>query len=78
MDKVEITKEDIEREVESVHSKGMIIATLGKACKHPETLIKMIDAGMNVVRLRLCQEQRKKQVIMLDYLKEAFTHKPHK
>jgi pyruvate kinase len=59
MDKANITKGDMNIEVDPCHQKGMIIATLGRSCKNPETLIKMIDAGMNVVRLRLCQGERK-------------------
>lgn len=78
MDKVDIQKEDIEKEIDLNQKHGFVIATLGKACKNSETLISMIDSGMNVVRLKLCQEERKKQVIMIDYLKEAFAHKPHK
>lgn len=78
MDKLELHKSDIEKEIDIDDKTGFVIATLGRACKNPETLISMIDSGMNVCRLRLCQEPRKKQVIMLEYLKEAFVHKPHK
>jgi hypothetical protein len=59
MDKANITKEDVNKVVDPEHTRGIIVATLGRACKNPETMIKMIDAGMNVVRLRLCQEPRK-------------------
>lgn len=59
MDKADISKEVLYQDADLEKSKGMIIATLGKACKNPETLIQMIDSGMNVVRLRLCQEERK-------------------
>lgn len=44
---------DLEYEAPPTHSRGTIIATLGRACKNPETMIQMIDAGMNVVRMRL-------------------------
>ena len=78
MDKLDVKKDIIDEPVDLDQKNGFVIATLGRACKNPETLIKMIDSGMNIVRLRLCQEERKIQVIMLEYLKEAFTHKPHK
>ena len=78
MDKADIDKDALGRVVDPNQKTGFVVATLGKSCKKPETLINMIDNGMNIVRLRLWQEERKKQVIMLDYLKEAFTHKPHK
>lgn len=78
MDKLIPEKQDLDSEVDIDKKSGFVIATLGRACKKPETLIGMIDAGMNICRLRLCQEPRKKQVIMLDYLKEAFMNKPHK
>ena len=89
MDKADVTKADVFSTSYKENSKGLIVATLGKACKDPETLIKMLDAGvdssnasaqafLNIFRLRLCQEKRKKQVILLEYLKQAFTHKPHR
>lgn len=53
MDKVDMTHADLEYEAPLIHSKGTIIATLGRACKDPETMIQMIDSGMNVVRMRL-------------------------
>lgn len=78
MDKLELQKDDIQKEINFEHKSGFVIATLGKSCKSSESLINMIDSGMDVCRLRLCQEERKNQVIMLDYLKDAFMHKPHK
>ena len=78
MDKVDISKELVTREVDLSARKGLVVATLGAACKSTGTLISMIDSGMSMVRLRLCQGERKKQVIMIEYLNEAFTHKPHK
>lgn len=78
MDKVDISKELVAREVDLSNRKGLIVATLGSSCKSTGTLISMIDSGMNMVRLRLCQSERKRQVIMIEYLNEAFTHKPHK
>ena len=78
MDKVDISKELVTREVDLSTRKGLVVATLGAACKSTGTLISMIESGMSMVRLRLCQGERKKQVIMIEYLNEAFTHKPHK
>jgi len=78
MDKAEISKEVVMRELDYTDRKGLVIGTLGRSCKSVETLINMIDSGMTMVRLRLCQGERKKQVIILDYLKEAFIHRPHK
>jgi pyruvate kinase len=78
MDKQDLNKEQVDEEVSINDKKGFVIATLGPVSRYPETLIKMIDNGMNIVRLRLCQGPRKKQVIMLEYLKEAFIQRPHK
>jgi len=53
MEKVDVKKADIDKEVDIEQKNGFVIATLGRSCRNPETLIKMIDNGMNIVRLRL-------------------------
>jgi pyruvate kinase len=53
MDKLKLTAEDLDKEVDIENKSSFVVATLGRACKNPETLIKMIDAGMNICRLRL-------------------------
>ena len=79
MDKARITKADIDRATDWEYSKGIIIATLGQASNNSETLIKMIDAGLNFVRLRLCQENNLSvKESSLEYLKETCKYRPHK
>lgn len=80
MDKANVAKEDLIKVVEEEgESKGIVVATLGKACSDAETLIKMIDAGMNYVRIRLCQNNSSdSNESILDCLHETFKYRPHK
>ncbi len=51
--------------------KTKIICTLGPACDNKETLLKMIDAGMNVARINMSHGTHEEQKVRLDRLKEA-------
>lgn len=59
MDKIKLTQSDLEKDIDVSQKSGFVVATLGRACKKIETLIRMVDSGMNICRLRLCQEARK-------------------
>ena len=80
MDKANIAKADlINCVVTEGDSHGIVVGTLGQSCNNSETLIKMIDAGMNFVRIRLCQDNNfESGESSLDYLKETFKYRPHK
>ena len=51
--------------------KTKIICTLGPACDNMETLVRMIDAGMNVARINMSHGTHEEQKVRLDRLKEA-------
>lgn len=51
--------------------KTKIICTLGPACDSKETLIAMINAGMNVARINMSHGTHEEQKVRLDRLKEA-------
>ena len=51
--------------------KTKIICTLGPACDDKETLIRMINAGMNVARINMSHGTHEEQKVRLDRLKEA-------
>lgn len=51
--------------------KTKIICTLGPACDNKETLIAMINAGMNVARINMSHGTHEEQKVRLDRLKEA-------
>ncbi|MBQ5346892.1 MAG: pyruvate kinase [Ruminococcus sp.] len=51
--------------------KTKIICTLGPACDTKETLLAMIDAGMNVARINMSHGTHEEQKVRLDRLKEA-------
>ncbi len=51
--------------------KTKIICTLGPACDDKQTLLRMIDAGMNVARINMSHGTHEEQKVRLDRLKEA-------
>lgn len=51
--------------------KTKIICTLGPACDNKDTLLKMINAGMNVARINMSHGTHEEQKVRLDRLKEA-------
>ena len=51
--------------------KTKIICTLGPACDDKQTLIRMINAGMNVARINMSHGTHAEQKVRLDRLKEA-------
>jgi len=87
MDKADVDKAMVLHSLEMPQSEGIVVGTLGKAWNDTETLIKMVDAGMNFVRLRLSQQAGKYSEALakgkpldtsLDWLKETFKYRPHK
>ena len=49
-----------------------MICTIGPACDNVETLVKMIDLGMNCARLNFSHGDHKTHAKTVDNLKEAF------
>ncbi len=51
--------------------KTKIVCTLGPACDNLETLVRMINEGMNVARINMSHGTHEEQKVRLDRLKEA-------
>ncbi len=51
--------------------KTKLVCTLGPACDNLETLVRMINAGMNVARINMSHGTHEEQKVRLDRLKEA-------
>ena len=54
-----------------------IICTLGSASSSVETLVEMLDAGMNVARLDFSDGNQFEKSLKLKNLKEAMIQRPH-
>jgi pyruvate kinase len=55
-----------------------IVATLGQSSGDVETIIKMIDAGMNVVKLDFAQGDHKSNGILVNNLQSSLKQRPDK
>lgn len=53
--------------------KTKIVCTIGPACNTKETLLKMIDAGMNVARINMSHGTYDELEVLFDTLKEAIS-----
>lgn len=51
--------------------KTKIVCTMGPACDNKETILKMIDAGMNVARINMSHGTYEEQTERIDRIKEA-------
>ena len=55
-----------------------VVCTLGPACWSVESLVNLIDAGMNVARLNFSHRTLEYHVQSLQNLREALRARPHK
>lgn len=51
--------------------RSKIICTLGPSCKDVETLVELLDAGMNIARLNFSHGSHKMHGLMVEKLREA-------
>jgi len=63
---------------DSFHRKCRIICTMGPACWDTETLVKMIDAGMNICRLNFSHGDHEAHGATVARIREAAKQRPDK
>merc|ERR1719502_1459996 len=63
---------------DSFKRKTKIICTMGPTCWEVDTLVKMIDAGMNVARLNFSHGDHESHAATIGRLQEAMAQRPNK
>jgi len=58
--------------------KTKIVCTLGPACSDTDTLVKMLDAGMDIARLNFSHGDHESHGAALDKLRDAMKMRPDK
>ena len=78
MEKADLNIHEIMSHQDPSIKQTQIIGTLGPACKYPKEQMRMIDAGMNILRVQLSATNRRQHSVLIDYFKETLAQRPHK
>lgn len=73
-DSSRVTYQQIIEDVDTSNWKTKIMATIGENCNTEEVLTEMLDAGMNIVRLKFGEEDNKVSYVHVRLMKAGWMH----